>query len=105
MLLCRLLGHEQDKKQRDRLPVWRIERNGRHQPDNRTACLFQALDASMRDGNTTPKACRTEFFPRKKTIEYGTARNPLVVLEDKPGMFEDALFAAHIKIENDIFGG
>ena len=98
-----LLGHQQDKKQGDRLAIRRIEWNWRRQADKRAACFFQSLDASVGNGNTPPEPCRPKFLPRKKAVEDGTARDALVVFENKPGMLENAFLAAHLKIENNVF--
>ena len=56
----------------------------------------------MRDGYALAEAGRAEFLPRKQAVEYHAAADVVVVFEQQAGAFEHTLFAADVKIKQDI---
>ena len=59
----------------------------------------------MRNRDTLAKAGRTELFARKKAVENRAAGDPLIVLEKQANVLKDTLFAACIKIQDNVLGG
>jgi hypothetical protein len=57
----------------------------------------------MGDGDTLTETRRTQSFAGEQTVEDSTAGNPLVAFEQHANLLENALFAARLKIENDVF--
>ena len=104
MLLGRLFRHEQDKKERDRFPVGGVKWHRCGQAQKSAARMLESLDPTVRNGNALTKAGRPEFFPGKEAVEYRAACDSLIVFEKQTGMFEYALLAAGVKIENDVVG-
>ncbi len=105
MLLGGLFGNQQHEEKRDRFTVGRVKRDGRGQAQKGAAGLGEALDTAVRNGDTATEPGRTELFTRKKAVEYGAARDPLIIFEENTSVLENSLFTAGVKIKDDVFGG
>lgn len=104
MLLGGLFGHEQDKKERDRLPIGGVKWHRCGQAQKCTACMLEALDPTVGNGNALTETGRPKFFPSEQAVEYRATCNSLIVLEKQTGMFKYTLLATGVKIENDVVG-
>jgi len=104
MLLCRLFGNQQNKEQIDRATIGRIERHRRDQTHECADCLFQPLDAAMRNRHTLAQAGRAQFFTSEQAIKDYRAGEAEVILEKHAGLFENPLFTTGVEIEQNLLG-
>ena len=56
----------------------------------------------MRNGDALTKPGGAELFAREQTVENQTASDIVMVFEQQPDAFKHALFAARIKIQQDV---
>ena len=64
-------------------------------------CVLEPLDASVRNGHALAEAGRAELLAGEKAVEHLCAGNAVLILEKQRCLFEDALLAARVEIEND----
>jgi hypothetical protein len=102
MLLGSMFGHEQYEYLSDWLAVGRIEGNRLARSHERPQWVGEPTDSTMRNCYPLPKSRRTEFLPRKQTIEYDRTANLCLVLEQLTDLLEEPLFARRFDVEQDI---
>jgi len=102
MLLGRLLRDEEQKHQAHRLAVGRIERDGLGEANEGAHRFLQALDPSVRDGDTLTQPRGAEALAREQAVEHQASRDALIVLEQQPRLLEHALLAGDIQVEKDV---
>ncbi len=105
VLLRGLFGNEQKDQQRHGLPVRRLESDRLSQAHKGGEWMLQALDASVRDGDTFTETGRTESLAREKIVGDDTAANAVLVLEDQARLLEYTFLAGDGQSEDDIFEG
>ena len=54
------------------------------------------------DRDALTEARRAQFLAREKAVEYDAAADTVVVLEHQAHLFEDALLARNIEIDEDV---
>src|SRR5688572_3970792 len=105
VLLGRLLRHQEHEHQAHRVAVGRFERHRLRQADEAAERLFQALDAAVRDGDALAEAGRAELFAREQRVEHQAPGEAVMVLEQQPGLLEQALLARHLQVGDDVIEG
>src|SRR5438552_13478071 len=98
VLLGRLLRHQQQEDQTDRLAVGRVERNRLRQAHESPDRFLQSLDPAVRNGESLTQAGRAETLAGEQAVEHQTPCHPLIVLEEQPGLLEHAFFARDIQV-------
>src|ERR1035437_7935113 len=104
VLLGSLLRYQQDEQQVDRLAVGGVKRHRGGKAHESRHRLAQALDAAVWNGHPLAQAGRAQALAREQAVEYQAARDPLVILENQTGLFEHALLAADVEVEDDVRG-
>ena len=104
VLLGRLLRYQQDEQQLDRLAVGRVEGYRSAQAHESRYRFAQALDPAVRNGHPLTQAGRSQALAREQAVEHQAARKALVIFENKAGLFEHALLAADLEVEDDVRG-
>jgi hypothetical protein len=102
VLLRGLFRHQEKEQKVDWLAVGRIKGHWGVETNQGSGRVFQTFDPTVWNGNAIAKACRPESLARKKGIEDFCPGNALVVLKQKPSLFEDSLFAAGIKTNHNV---
>ena len=102
VLFGRLLGDQQHEQQGYGLAVGRVEWHRRRQAQKSAACLLEALDAAVRNGDALAESGRSQLLACEEAVEDRSAGNSVVVLEEQAGLLEDPFLAAGFKVEQDV---
>src|SRR5262245_3284035 len=102
VLLGRLLGHEEQEYQIDRLAVGGVEGHRLGEAHEGADRFFEPLDSAVGNRDALAEARRAETLAREQAVEHEAPRDALVVLEQQPGLLEHALLAGHIQVEEDV---
>ncbi|SAK12865.1 hypothetical protein UA21_00439 [Burkholderia multivorans] len=105
VLLCGLLGNEQENQEGNRLAVGGLERDRIGEPHECRERMLEALDASVRNRDAFAETGRAEALAREQIVRDGAASDAVLILEDQPGLFENAFLAGDGEVDDDVLYG
>ena len=95
--------YQQRKDQRNRFAVGCFKLHRSRQSQKAANSILDTLDAAVWNSDALAEPGRTEFFPGKQCIVHGTSGNPVPIFKQYPGLLENALLAARIEVEKNVF--